>query len=246
MRRLARLRLLSIAVALLLPAGVVLAGHGGGSHGGGSHSSHSGSHSGSRSGSHSRSTSGHSGSRPGYGGAYHGPVGSHHGHGHGGHLHHSHHPRWGPHVPFSWGYWGYFGGCSWIWSDWSCWNPPDGFVLLPPEEVDDPGAESLIEVSGDEDPGEESDAEDDRDAPPARGTRSASVLVFDISPEDAVVYVDDEYEGTAADLNALERGLRVPPGEHVVTVLRPGFHDSTLTVETRSGKSTNVDVDLTR
>lgn len=98
----------------------------------------------------------------------------------------------------------------------------------------------------DEDPGEDGHPEDVTDAPPARGARSDSALVFDVSPEDAVVYVDDEYEGTAADLNALEEGLRVPPGEHVVTVLRPGFHDSTVTVETRAGKSTDVDIDLTR
>jgi hypothetical protein len=40
--------------------------------------------------------------------------------------------------------------------------------------------------------------------------------------------------------------LRLPPGEHVVTVLRPGFHDSTVTVDIQTGKSTNVDVDLIR
>jgi PEGA domain len=114
------------------------------------------------------------------------------------------------------------------------------------EEVDTSDTEPDTSVTVDEDPGEDGDPEDVTDAPPARVARSDSALVFDISPEDAVVYVDDEYEGTAADLNALEDGLRVPPGEHVVTVLRPGFHDSIQTVETRAGKSTNIDVDLTR
>jgi PEGA domain len=103
------------------------------------------------------------------------------------------------------------------------------------EEVDDSDPELDTSVSA-----------DDTDTPPAKNARAGSAIVFDVSPEDAVVYVDDEYEGTAADLNALENGLRVPPGEHVVTVLRPGFHDSTVTVETRAGKSTDVDVELTR
>ena len=103
------------------------------------------------------------------------------------------------------------------------------------EEVDDSDPELDTSVST-----------DDTDTPPARGARAGSALVFDVSPEDAVIYVDDEYEGTAADLNELEHGLRVPPGEHVVTVLRPGFHDSIVTVETRAGKSTDVDVDLIR
>ena len=76
--------------------------------------------------------------------------------------------------------------------------------------------------------------------------RSASALVFDVFPEDAVVYVDDEYEGTAAELNDLEGGLSLPPGEHIVTVLRPGFRDSTVTVKTRAGESTDVEVALTR
>ena len=110
------------------------------------------------------------------------------------------------------------------------------------EEVDDSDPELDTSVN----PGDDGDPGDVADTPPARGARAGSALVFDVSPEDAVVYVDDEYEGTAADLNALENGLRVPPGEHVVTVLRPGFHDSIVTVETRAGKSTDVDVELTR
>ncbi len=114
------------------------------------------------------------------------------------------------------------------------------------EEVDDSDPELDTSASVEEDPGDDDDSGDTADTPPARGSRGGSALVFDVSPEDAVVYVDDEYEGTAADVNALEDGLRVPPGEHVVTVLRPGFHDSTVTVETRAGKSTNIDVDLTR
>jgi PEGA domain len=103
------------------------------------------------------------------------------------------------------------------------------------EEIDDSDPELDTSVSA-----------DDTDTPPAKNARAGSALVFDVSPEDAVVYVDDEYEGTAADLNALENGLRVPPGEHVVTVLRPGFHDSTVTVDVQAGKSTDIDVDLIR
>jgi hypothetical protein len=177
--------------------------------------------------------SGHGGARPGHSGTRSGLGGSHAGQG--GHLHRSHRPHRGSPVPF-FGYSGwYFGGCSWIWNDWNCWDTPNGVLFPPVEEVDDSDQELDAEVSADV-----------TDTPPARDARSGSALVFDVSPEDAVIYVDDEYEGTAADLNELERGLRVPPGEHVVTVLRPGFHDSTVTVKTRAGKSTNIDVNLTR
>ena len=180
--------------------------------------------------------------RSGYGGLHAGRGGSTR---HEGHRHHSHRPRWISPVPFLWHTGWYFGGCSWIWSDWNCWNRP-GYLLPPPEEVDGFGPDFPVAVGGVEDQDEESGPGDDVDATPMDDARSASALVFDVFPEDAVVYVDDEYEGTAAELNDLEGGLSLPPGEHIVTVLRPGFRDSTVTVKTRAGESTDVEVALTR
>ena len=263
-----------ISAALLLAPGTAAAGHGGGSssggshgggsqsggshsggsHSGGSHSggSHSGgsrsggSHSGGShsSGSRSGSGSGHGGSRPGYGGSHPGHDGSPSGHG--GHRHYWHHSYPVPPGPLFWGAGWYYGGCSWLYSNWDCWNPPGAFVLLQENNVDVFTSEPW---DGSEGEGEDADRDqggDTDDDPGPTPARFSSALVFDVSPGDAVVYVDDQYEGPAADLSGLERGLSVPPGEHVVTIARPGFRDVTITVVTRAGKTTNVDVDLTR
>ncbi len=256
-----------ISAALLLAPGTAAAGHGGGSssggsHGGGSQSggshsggSHSGgsrsggSHSGgSRSGgSHSggsHSSGSRSGSGPGHGGSHPGHGGSPSGHG--GHRHYWHHSYPVPPGPLFWGAGWYYGGCSWLYSNWDCWNPPGAFVLLQENNVDVFTSEPW---DGSEGEGEDADRDqggDTDDDPGPTPARFSSALVFDVSPGDAVVYVDDQYEGPAADLSGLERGLSVPPGEHVVTIARPGFRDVTITVVTRAGKTTNVDVDLAR
>jgi hypothetical protein len=71
-----------------------------------------------------------------------------------------------------------------------------------------------------------------------------SFLLFDVSPADSVVYVDERFAGTASELNDLEDGLPVPPGDHEVTVARPGYREITLSVETLDGKGERVDVEL--
>ena len=233
-----------VAVVLLIPPGTILARHGGGSsHGGGSHS---GSHSsGSRSsGSGSRSFS-HSGSRStpsDHGGTHPGHGGSHLGHG-GGHGAYHHH--WHPYYPIPFGpvFWGpgwYAGGYSWLWSDWNRWTPAT-VLLLPDNDVD--VYDSEMPVDAEEDDPDQGAGPDQLGPTPARFT---SAIVFDVYPDDAVIYVDDHFEGTAADLGGAEGGLSLPPGQHLVTIARPGLRDVTITVVTRDGKATNVDTDLTR
>lgn len=69
-------------------------------------------------------------------------------------------------------------------------------------------------------------------------------LRFEIEPDDAAVYVDDRYVGTAEELAGLSRGLRVNPGQHVVTVVRPGYGTKTVDVESKAGAAVDVIVEL--
>lgn len=69
-------------------------------------------------------------------------------------------------------------------------------------------------------------------------------LRFEIEPDDAAVYVDDRYVGTAEELSGLRRGLRVNPGKHVVTVVRPGYGTKTVDVESKPGAAVDVVVEL--
>jgi len=69
-------------------------------------------------------------------------------------------------------------------------------------------------------------------------------LSWKVSPDDASVYLDDRFLGTADDLNA-RNGTRVPPGHHTVTVIRPGYQTRTLQVEaTKDGATLKVEVTL--
>ena len=67
---------------------------------------------------------------------------------------------------------------------------------------------------------------------------------FEIEPDDAAVYVDDRYVGTAEELGGLSRGLRVKPGKHVVTVVRPGYGTKTVNVEPKPGAAIDVVIEL--
>jgi hypothetical protein len=78
-------------------------------------------------------------------------------------------------------------------------------------------------------------------APAAQGR-----LRFEIEPDDAAVYVDDRYVGTAEELAGLSRGLRVQPGRHTVTVVRPGYETKTVDVESKPGAAIDVVIELER
>ncbi len=76
-------------------------------------------------------------------------------------------------------------------------------------------------------------------APAAQGR-----LRFEIEPDDAAVYVDDRYVGTAEELGGLSRGIRVPPGSHTVTVVRPGYGTKTVEVTSKAGAAVDVVIEL--
>jgi hypothetical protein len=56
------------------------------------------------------------------------------------------------------------------------------------------------------------------------------------------VYVDDEFRGTAREA----RIMRLPPGRHVIELVRPGFATERREVTVVSGESQDVLVELLR
>ena len=83
--------------------------------------------------------------------------------------------------------------------------------------------------------------------PPAREAersyegRSGRVRL-EVRPDDASVYVDDEFRGTARDA----RILNLPPGRHLIELVRPGFPVERREVTVVSGESQDVLVELLR
>jgi hypothetical protein len=108
-----------------------------------------------------------------------------------------------------------------------------------------------IEFDGvDEDarpPAPPADAESWRTPGPSEGDAapaSQGRFRFEVEPDDAAVYLDDRYVGTAEELGGLSRGLRVAPGRHTVTVVRPGYGTKTVEVEAKPGAAIDVVIEL--
>lgn len=123
-------------------------------------------------------------------------------------------------------------------------EPDAGFDGEPPE-IDGDDLDDLDEVPAPEAP--RTDAEAWRAAEPkAKDLAPAEQgrLRFEIEPDDAAVYLDDRYVGTAEELGGLARGLRVTPGRHTVTVVRPGYRAKSIEVESRAGRAVDVVVEL--
>jgi hypothetical protein len=82
-------------------------------------------------------------------------------------------------------------------------------------------------------------------AEPSSAPREARI-VFDVSPDDAAIYVDDRFAGIGRELNALKEGLSVAAGEHRITISRPGYSPATLVVQAPAGGRVQARVDLKR
>ncbi len=84
---------------------------------------------------------------------------------------------------------------------------------------------------------------------PAMGSslaKSRGRLIFRITPGDAAVYVNDHFVGTGEELSTLNRGFLVQPGQHSITVSRPGLETREETVVVGPGKSETVEIALQR
>jgi len=101
-----------------------------------------------------------------------------------------------------------------------------------------------------DDESEENDAVPAPPAPPeprsAMESASEARIVFDVSPPDAAVYVDDHFAGSARELDGLTGGLSVSPGEHRITVTCPGYRESTLRVQASAARSGKAKLELKR
>jgi hypothetical protein len=124
---------------------------------------------------------------------------------------------------------------------------PDSGIDGVPVEIELDGVDE--DVRAPEPPAPPADAESWRtpgasegDAAPASQGR----FRFEVEPDDAAVYLDDRYVGTAEELGGLSRGLRVAPGKHTVTVVRPGYVTKTVEVEAKPGAAIDVVIELER
>lgn len=70
----------------------------------------------------------------------------------------------------------------------------------------------------------------------------AAVLLLEVVPDDASVWIDDEFSGVARDVAR----LALPPGRHRIEVVRPGFRTATEEVELRGGTASSLRIELER
>jgi hypothetical protein len=100
-----------------------------------------------------------------------------------------------------------------------------------------------------------SPVDDPAETPPTADTRGAyesdrpvdtspesGRLRIEVRPEDASVYVDDQFRGTGREA----RLLTLPRGHHVVELVRPGFATERREVEVVAGETRDVLVELQR
>jgi hypothetical protein len=71
-------------------------------------------------------------------------------------------------------------------------------------------------------------------------------LFFEVEPAEAAIYIDGRFAGGAQDLNSMDEGFVVEPGEHHITVVCPGYRESTLVVTAGGRKTTRVRLSLSR
>ncbi len=74
--------------------------------------------------------------------------------------------------------------------------------------------------------------------------KSRARIIFRVTPGDAAVYLNDHFIGTGEELSTLTRGFQVPPGQHSLTVSRPGMVTREETVVVGPGKSETVEIAL--
>lgn len=67
---------------------------------------------------------------------------------------------------------------------------------------------------------------------------------LEVEPDDASIYLDGKFVGTAQDLASLRRGLLVEPGEHTVAVVRPGRESVERKFEVEAGEELDLEIEL--
>lgn len=82
------------------------------------------------------------------------------------------------------------------------------------------------------------------EAPPDDG--QPAFLRLRIAPEDATVYIDGEFYGTASRVSGLHGDLRVESGRHEIEVVRPGYRPAKREVRLEEGDRITVEIRLER
>jgi hypothetical protein len=67
-------------------------------------------------------------------------------------------------------------------------------------------------------------------------------LHLNVLPEDASVYVDGQFKGSARQASSLE----LPAGRHRIEVVRPGFRTDERDFEIETGETRDLSVELQR
>lgn len=219
--------------------------HGGGSRGGGWHGG----------GGYAVPRSGHGHAVPRGGAAYvrHPRAGTGYGHGygyrHGGYYGHGYYGHYRPYYsyrPYYYGgYWPYYGAYYPYYSPWYAslyWGWPyyggSGFSVglsYGPVHVAGSYATAPSYAVGAPAP-----APAPRESRPAEPEGAHGRVRLEVRPEDASVYVDDRFRGTAREA----RSLRLNPGRHTIELVRPGFAVERREVEAVEGESVDVLVEM--
>jgi PEGA domain-containing protein len=88
--------------------------------------------------------------------------------------------------------------------------------------------------------GEEMEIEDDG----GNGRAEHGRVRLEVEPDDASIYLDGKFVGTAQDLANLRNGLLVDPGRHSVAVVRPGREGVEREFEVQSGEELELEIEL--
>jgi PEGA domain len=69
-------------------------------------------------------------------------------------------------------------------------------------------------------------------------------LLLDVEPEDASVYLDGRFVGTGTELSLMRSGLPVSPGEHKLSIVRPGRRAEEREFTVKAGEEVELEVEL--
>lgn len=69
---------------------------------------------------------------------------------------------------------------------------------------------------------------------------------LDVTPDDAVVYLDGRFLGSAGELSFLSAGVVAEPGQHSIEAVRPGYRTEKRSVVVALGESVDLEVELHR
>ena len=129
----------------------------------------------------------------------------------------------------------------------SQWRGPDRDGRYQAGE-DEPSAPEMSGEEAQEPPDADDDdayADEGGDQPAAAAPSLGDArIVFDVSPPEAAVYIDDRFAGSARELDGIRGGLAVPSGEHRITVTCPGYREATLRVTASTSDRASARIDL--